>query len=94
MIFTMKRDRNGHPIILMHRWNRPPLSCGACREKKRRCDRAQPCSNCVQRNISCEYSGQSSESTEDLKSFQKPTCGEENQPALARPIAVPASPSQ
>ncbi|CAG8923435.1 unnamed protein product [Penicillium salamii] len=57
----MKRNSNGIPVppTMMHRWSRPPLSCAACREKKRRCDRGQPCSNCVQRNISCEYPGQS-----------------------------------
>ncbi|KAJ5174464.1 uncharacterized protein N7482_000341 [Penicillium canariense] len=57
----MKRDNRGNSITMVHRWNRPPLSCRACREKKRRCDRTQPCSNCVLRKISCEYPGQSLE---------------------------------
>ncbi|KAJ5103368.1 hypothetical protein N7532_003897 [Penicillium argentinense] len=57
----MKRNNRGDIISLAGRWTRPPLSCLACREKKRRCDRAQPCSNCLQRRIPCEYSGSSPE---------------------------------
>ncbi|CEJ56295.1 hypothetical protein PMG11_02506 [Penicillium brasilianum] len=53
----MKRKSRGDPIETIHRWNKPPLSCRECREKKRRCDRTQPCSNCVIRKISCEYPG-------------------------------------
>lgn len=60
-----KRDSNGNPIEVMHRWNRPPLSCVACREKKRRCDRVQPCSNCAQRNTPCAYPGQNSETVRE-----------------------------
>lgn len=52
---NMKRDNRGAPVMMVHRWNRPPLSCQPCRAKKRRCDRNQPCSNCSQRNINCEY---------------------------------------
>jgi hypothetical protein len=63
-IYTMKRTRDGYPIILMHQGNRAPSSCQACREKKRRCDRTQPCSNCMQRNMSCEYPGRNPESSE------------------------------
>ncbi|KAE8355725.1 hypothetical protein BDV28DRAFT_155208 [Aspergillus coremiiformis] len=46
------------PIMMMHRWSRPPVSCKHCREKKRRCDRNQPCSSSMQRDIQCEYVGQ------------------------------------
>ncbi|KAF5710077.1 hypothetical protein FMUND_9700 [Fusarium mundagurra] len=35
--------------------SRLPVSCRPCREKKRRCDRNQPCSNCTQRNLNCVY---------------------------------------
>ncbi|KAE8384763.1 hypothetical protein BDV23DRAFT_176799 [Aspergillus alliaceus] len=55
----MKRTHSGSPAMMVHRWNRPPLSCKPCREKKRRCDRNQPCSNCTQRDTQCEYAGQS-----------------------------------
>ncbi|KAH8803694.1 hypothetical protein F5884DRAFT_806245 [Xylogone sp. PMI_703] len=51
----MKRNHEGGPAMMVHRWNRLPLSCASCREKKRRCDRNQPCSNCTLRNIQCEY---------------------------------------
>ncbi|RFU76806.1 c6 zinc finger [Trichoderma arundinaceum] len=35
---------------------RPPLSCEQCRKRKIRCDRTQPCTNCVKSNIpSCTY---------------------------------------
>ncbi|KAK6447487.1 hypothetical protein FP744_10003737 [Trichoderma asperellum] len=35
---------------------RPPLSCEQCRKRKIRCDRTQPCANCVKSNIpSCTY---------------------------------------
>ncbi|KAE8343570.1 hypothetical protein BDV24DRAFT_172593 [Aspergillus arachidicola] len=54
----MKRNHSGNPVMMIHRWNRPPLSCISCREKKRRCDRNQPCSSCTQRHIQCEYAGQ------------------------------------
>ncbi|KNG90918.1 hypothetical protein ANOM_000721, partial [Aspergillus nomiae NRRL 13137] len=54
----MKRNHSGAPVMMIHRWNRPPLSCKSCREKKRRCDRNQPCSSCAQRHIECEYAGQ------------------------------------
>ncbi|KAK7216442.1 hypothetical protein V2G26_004445 [Clonostachys chloroleuca] len=51
----MKRGRDGAPTMIVHRWNRLPLSCRACREKKRRCDRKQPCANCSLRNLPCDY---------------------------------------
>ncbi|KAL2862431.1 Zn(II)2Cys6 transcription factor [Aspergillus lucknowensis] len=47
------------PMGMTDQWGRPPPSCQACRQKKRRCDRARPCSNCTQRNIPCEYDGKS-----------------------------------
>lgn len=66
----MKRDNRGSPIQAVHRWNRPPLSCHACREKKRRCDRNEPCSNCTLRNIACEYSDQNGSSSGRLEPTQ------------------------
>ncbi|KAB8260928.1 hypothetical protein BDV32DRAFT_158597 [Aspergillus pseudonomiae] len=58
----MKRNHSGAPVMMIHRWNRPPLSCKSCREKKRRCDRNQPCSSCAQRHIECEYARQTDHS--------------------------------
>lgn len=43
------------PPATSSRAQRPRLSCLPCRQKKRRCDREQPCSNCVQRRVECEY---------------------------------------
>lgn len=50
-----RKAARGVPAEMVHRWNRAPLSCRLCRAKKLRCDRAQPCSNCVQRKADCEY---------------------------------------
>ncbi|KAJ5648320.1 hypothetical protein N7490_004692 [Penicillium lividum] len=81
----MKRDARGNPIATVHRWSRPPLSCQACREKKRRCDRAQPCSNCVLRNIPCEYSGQSPDILSGPESSQGPISTTTSHVAAMRP---------
>ncbi|KAL4946536.1 hypothetical protein BDV06DRAFT_182354 [Aspergillus oleicola] len=51
----MKRSYSGVPSGMTHSWGQPPLSCQQCRQKKRRCDRQQPCWNCSQRGIECEY---------------------------------------
>ncbi|KAI0466577.1 fungal-specific transcription factor domain-containing protein [Xylaria cf. heliscus] len=40
------RTRKGRP---------EPVSCQLCRSKKLRCNRAQPCSNCESRNVSCHF---------------------------------------
>lgn len=32
-----------------------PVSCQSCRSKKLKCNRVQPCSNCVSRRISCDF---------------------------------------
>ncbi|KAB8068209.1 hypothetical protein BDV29DRAFT_199585 [Aspergillus leporis] len=83
---------------MTHRWNRPSLSCKPCREKKRRCDRNQPCSNCAQRNIQCEYAGQSQsiEATSDgialetgINAQGRPDLASSAAPAATRP--TPAS---
>jgi hypothetical protein len=34
---------------------RATLSCNSCRQRKLKCDRDEPCSNCVARNVSCQY---------------------------------------
>ncbi|KAF4457256.1 hypothetical protein F53441_820 [Fusarium austroafricanum] len=51
----MKLNYSGAPIMSAYRASRLPVSCRPCREKKRRCDRNQPCSNCTQRRLTCVY---------------------------------------
>ncbi|KAM0257865.1 hypothetical protein ACHAQJ_004169 [Trichoderma viride] len=44
------------PNLAEKKRRRPPLSCEQCRKRKIRCDRTQPCTNCVKSNIpSCTY---------------------------------------
>lgn len=44
------------PAVSEKKRRRPPLSCEQCRRRKIRCDRTQPCTNCVKSNIpSCTY---------------------------------------
>ena len=40
------------------RRDKPQLSCIACRQRKSRCDRLQPCTSCVARGHSCVYLSQ------------------------------------
>ncbi|XRM36872.1 hypothetical protein ABZX51_000358 [Aspergillus tubingensis] len=64
----MKRKNDAVPEAMVQRWSRPPLSCRFCRAKKLRCDRTQPCSNCVLRKVPCEYTGQGpSDSSDELR---------------------------
>ncbi|PLB50711.1 putative C6 transcription factor [Aspergillus steynii IBT 23096] len=46
----------GHFRVIRKR-NRVPLSCGPCRHRKLKCNRANPCENCVKRGdaSSCSY---------------------------------------
>ncbi|KAK1143201.1 hypothetical protein N8T08_006899 [Aspergillus melleus] len=46
----------GHFRVIRKR-NRVPLSCGPCRHRKLKCNRAHPCENCVKRGdaSSCSY---------------------------------------
>ncbi|KAJ0417322.1 hypothetical protein BJY00DRAFT_210555 [Aspergillus carlsbadensis] len=58
---NMKRAPEETPTPSTHQWGRPPptpLPCLPCQQQKRRCDRGQPCSNCRQWNLSCEYPDQ------------------------------------
>lgn len=45
-----------------NRRRRKPINCSFCRRRKLKCDRKQPCSNCIRRNIqaSCVYAAESS----------------------------------
>ncbi|KAF7193838.1 putative transcription factor lepB [Pseudocercospora fuligena] len=48
-------------IRTQDRQNRPrqdPVSCQLCRQKKLKCDRQRPCSNCQSRKVACEFKGE------------------------------------
>ncbi|KAL8909983.1 MAG: hypothetical protein Q9171_004716 [Xanthocarpia ochracea] len=47
---------DGHNRVVRRR-NRVPLSCAPCRNRKLKCNRTQPCENCVKRGdaMSCSY---------------------------------------
>lgn len=48
-----------HGSMGVYRWGGGTrAACQACREKKRRCDRVYPCSNCKLRNTNCVYRDQ------------------------------------
>lgn len=90
---AMKRGRDGAPAMIVHRWNRLPLSCRACREKKRRCDRKQPCANCSLRNLQCDYTDSTGDSQTIMEKEDRipaPTAGIEQANTLSP--AVVASP--
>ncbi|CAG8979571.1 hypothetical protein HYALB_00013455 [Hymenoscyphus albidus] len=36
---------------------RPPQSCALCRNRKLKCDRKEPCANCITRRETCSYAG-------------------------------------
>jgi positive regulator of sigma E activity len=66
----------------MQRTKRPrqdPVSCLFCRQKKLKCNREQPCSNCVAREINCR----TAVSQLDNQS-EPPTASVENAAILAR----------
>ncbi|KAH6610138.1 c6 zinc finger [Trichoderma cornu-damae] len=54
-----QQDATKAPVptaVVAKKRRRPPLSCEQCRKRKIRCDRMQPCTNCVKSNIpSCTY---------------------------------------
>lgn len=56
----------------------PPVSCHFCRVRKLRCNRAQPCSNCVSRSIPCQ------------PSQPRPSAPTESAPAGAVPLTSAA----
>ncbi|KAH6880631.1 hypothetical protein B0T10DRAFT_495055 [Thelonectria olida] len=39
----------------MMRASRGTLSCASCRQRKLKCDRNEPCGNCVARKVDCQY---------------------------------------
>ena len=38
-------------------WRQQPVSCEACRKRKSRCSREQPCTNCQNRGVDCVFLG-------------------------------------
>lgn len=40
---------------------RRPISCRLCRQRKLRCSRQVPCSNCTGRGLACQYDGDKTE---------------------------------
>jgi hypothetical protein len=66
----------------MQRAKRPrqdPVSCQFCRQKKLKCNRQQPCSNCVARGINCETA-----TSQSSRQSEPPTASVENSAILAR----------
>ncbi|KAI0431094.1 fungal-specific transcription factor domain-containing protein [Xylaria sp. FL1042] len=54
------------------RRDKPQLSCNHCRRRKSRCDRRQPCSNCLSRNQVCTYPFQSFDNDTALRQHLAP----------------------
>lgn len=50
-----------------------PVSCRLCRVKKLKCNRQNPCSNCVARNASCEYEPNLATSTARIQQDVEPS---------------------
>ncbi|EME85182.1 uncharacterized protein MYCFIDRAFT_153260 [Pseudocercospora fijiensis CIRAD86] len=48
---TRTQDRPSRP-------RQDPVSCLLCRQKKLKCDRQRPCSNCQSRRVACEFKGE------------------------------------
>lgn len=49
-------------------WRQQPVSCEACRKRKSRCSREQPCTNCQSRGVDCVFLGR-----EPIPSDVRPT---------------------
>lgn len=49
----MKRKANSATAMAQPARRQPQTSCDSCRQKKIKCDRAQPCSNCRVRGLAC-----------------------------------------
>ncbi|KAK5957800.1 hypothetical protein OHC33_000989 [Knufia fluminis] len=50
-----------------------PVSCRLCRVKKLKCNRQNPCSNCVARNANCEFEPNQATSTARIEHDAEPT---------------------
>lgn len=59
----------------------PPVSCRFCRTRKLRCNREQPCSNCISRGLPCQLPGTARQGTSAAVPEQTPpTPGELSEP--------------
>ena len=52
----MKRKADSAPTAAPPARRQPQTACDSCRQKKIKCDRAQPCSNCRVRGLACSVS--------------------------------------
>lgn len=54
---------------IKHKRRRKPINCSFCRQRKIKCDRKQPCSNCIKRNIQnhCTYASEPTSLQKDLE---------------------------
>jgi hypothetical protein len=43
------------PVRLPRRRRRPPLSCESCRQRKVKCNRQEPCTQCITSKTTCVY---------------------------------------
>lgn len=58
------------------RRDKPQLSCNPCRNRKSRCDRRQPCTNCASRGQNCSYApGQNPAGLPPVPSLMSGTLG-------------------
>ncbi|KAE9363025.1 hypothetical protein N431DRAFT_489964 [Stipitochalara longipes BDJ] len=53
-----------------HRVRPDPVSCQTCRSKKLKCNRVQPCSNCIARGITCTFLVPPQGQTDTSSAFQ------------------------
>ena len=70
---TMDHRQRPDSMMMVHQWAKPRMSCVCCRDKKRRCDRLQPCSNCKLRSVDCEYpsEGRQNKMARQLKAHER-----------------------
>lgn len=61
-----------------------PISCKLCRQRKLRCSRVFPCSNCLCRGVECEHDGQLTTSSHDSPEVRSKTKDVSNSELLAR----------
>ena len=69
---------DSHRIQRLSRPRQEPVSCQLCRVKKLKCNRGQPCSNCVARGVSCE------------RQFRQPELAHRRQPEPTENAAIMA----
>ncbi|KAK9320450.1 hypothetical protein V1517DRAFT_329321 [Lipomyces orientalis] len=70
---------------------RVPISCTLCRRKKLKCDKGQPCSNCITRHTtpSCSYAWQNTQNTV-LNSLPNLVTSSHQSPGSGRQLLLPS----